>query len=276
MIEYIKHNLVEVSAFVLIAAFFLVAFLYLKDKRNRYKVRFYFNYLLYKLGIRKKISSSYISNIHVRECYEPLVDLVKHPKIFLNDATLEHPVLLRKSVAMKLSKVADSLPEGVYLKVYSAFCSRIAVYNIWKQEEERLTKENPHMNRGELLNLVNSKVSSPTVNMGGHDTGAAVSVALCDVNRNDFDFGTKIREKIQNVSLTKEQKENRKMLKKFMKSQRFVNDPTRWWHFSYRDKSWSAYKGKRRGAVYGAVEKEFENVGYVCVVKTEIKSVNIK
>ena len=276
MINYIKYNLVEVSVFVLIAVIMLVLFLYLKNKRNRYKVRFNFNYLLYKLGIKKKISSSYIANIHVRECYEPLVDLVKHPKIFLNDETLEHPVLLRKSVAMKLYKVADSLPEGVYLKVYSAFRSRIAVYNIWKQEEERMTKENPHMNRGELLNLVNSKVSSPNANMGGHDTGAAVSVALCDANCNDFDFGTKIREKHQKVSLTKEQKENRKMLKKFMKSQKFVNDPKRWWRFSYGDKSWAAYNGRRDIAIYGAVEKEFENMGYVSVVKTEIKSVNIK
>lgn len=275
MIEYIKHNLVEVSVCILLVSFLVVVLLYLRNKRNRYKVKFYLNYLSYKLGIKERISKIYISNIHARECYEPLVDLVKHPKIFLNDATLEHPVLLRKSVAMKLYKVADKLPEGVYLKVYSAFRSRIAIYNIWKQEEERITKENPHMNRGELLNLVNSKVSSPKVNMGGHDTGAAVDISLCDVECNDLDFGTKVHE-THNESLTKEQKANRKMLKKFMKSQKFVNDPTRWWHFSYGDKSWSAYNGKRNGAIYGAVEKEFENIGYVSVIKTEIKSVNIK
>lgn len=276
MIEYIKYNLVEVSVFVLLVSFLLMVLLYLRNKRNRYKVKFCFNYLSYKWGLRERMSKTYILNIHVRECYEPLVDLVKHPKIFLNDDTLEHPVLLRKSVAMKLYKVADSLPDDVYLKVYSAFCSRIAIYNIWKQEEEKLTRENPQMNRAELLNLVNSRVSSPKVNMGGHDTGAVVDIALCDINRNDFDFGTKINETHKSVSLTKEQKENRKMLKKFMKSQKFVNDPTRWWHFSYGDKSWSAYNGKRNGAIYGAVEKEFENIGYVSVIKTEIKSVNIK
>ena len=275
MIEYIKHNLIEVSVCILLVSFLVVALLYLRNKRNRYKVKFYLNYLSYKLGIRERISKIYISNIHVRECYEPLVDLVKHPKIFLNDATLEHPVLLRKSVAMKLYKVADKLPEGVCLKVYSAFRSRIAIYNIWKQEEERMTKENPQMNRAELLNLVNSKVSSPKANMGGHDTGAAVDIVLCDVERNDLDFGTKVHE-THNGSLTKEQKANRKMLKKFMKSQKFVNDPTKWCHFSYGDKSWSAYNGKRNGAIYGAVEKEFENIGYVSVIKTEIKSVNIK
>ena len=117
------------------------------------------------------------------------MELVKHPKIFYNNDTLEHPILLRKAVAMKLYKVADRLPEGVYLKVYSAFRSRISVYNVWKQEEERMTKENPQMNRGELLKHVNSKVASPNANMGGHDTGAAVDLALCDSNQNDFDFG---------------------------------------------------------------------------------------
>lgn len=276
MIEYIKYNLVETSVLMSIVLFILLLTLYLRKKRNRYKVKFYFNYLLYKLGIREKMSKTYISGIHVRECYEPLVDIVKHPKIFLNEDTLEHPVLLRKSVAMKLYKVADRLPEDVYLKVYSAFRSRIAIYNIWKQEEERMTREKPQISRAELLNLVNTRVPSPNTNMGSHDTGAAVDIALCDINRNDFDFGTKINEKHKSVSLTKEQKDNRKMLKKFMKSQKFVNDPTRWWHFSYGDKSWSAYNGKRNGAIYGAVEKEFENIGYVSVIKTEIKSVNIK
>ena len=276
MIEYIKHHLVDTAVLVVAVSFLLALALFLRKKRNRYRVRFYFSFLMYKLGIKKRISRTHISGIHVRECYEPLVELVKHPKIFYNNDTLEHPILLRKAVAMKLYKVADRLPEGVYLKVYSAFRSRISVYNVWKQEEERMTKENPQMNRGELLKLVNSKVASPNANMGGHDTGAAVDLALCDSNQNDFDFGTKINDKNKNHHLTSEQKNNLKMLRKVMKSQNFVGNPDRGWHFSYGDKTWSAYKGKRNAEIYGAVEKEFENMGYVSVIKTELKSVNIK
>ena len=276
MIEYIKHHLVDTAVWVFAVSFLLVLILFLRKKRNRYRVRFYFSFLLYKLGINKRISRTHISRIHVRECYEPLVELVKHPKIFYNNDTLEHPVLLRKAVAMKLYKVADRLPDGVYLKVYSAFRSRISVYNVWKQEEERLTRENPQMNRGELLKLVNSRVASPSANMHGHDTGAAVDVALCDSNQNDFDFGTKINDKNKNHNLNSEQKNNLKMLRKMMKSQKFVGNTDRWWHFSYGDKTWSAYKGKRNAAIYGAVEKDFENMGYVSVIKTELKSVNIK
>lgn len=276
MVNYIKYHLVETATLVLVVSFLLVVILFLRKKKNRYKVKFYFSYLLYKIGIKKRISNTHISRIHVRECYESLVDVVKHPKIFLNDDTLEHPVLLRKTVAMKLYKVADSLPDGVYLKIYSAFRSRIPVYNAWKQEEERLTRENPQMSRGELLKLVNSRVASPNANMGGHNTGAAVDVTLCDQNGNDLDLGTKIYDKNTNVVLTKEQQENRNMLIKHMRSHKFIGDSIRWWHYSYGDKSWSAYKGRRNGAIYGSIDKEFENMGYVSVIKTEIKSVNIK
>ncbi len=276
MIEYLKYNLSEVLMYVLLLAVIIVLAYYLKDKTNRYNIRFYFNYLLYKLHITKRMSRIYISRVQTKECNEPLVDIVKHPKILHNDATLEHPILLRKTVARKLYKVADSLPDGVCLKIYSAFRSRIMIYNVWKQEEERLTKENPNMNRAELLELVNVKVPSPKANMGGHDTGASVDVSLCDADGNDFDFGTKIKEKHKKVHLNEEQKKNRKMLKCYMTAQKFVNIPGQWWHFSYGDKIWSAYKGKRNGAFYGAVEKEFENIGYVSVIKTEIKSVNIK
>jgi hypothetical protein len=72
------------------------------------------------------------------DCNESLIELVKHPKILYNEATLEFPVLLRKTVAKKIYKVADSLPEGVFLKIYEATRSRILIYNEWKNEEERL------------------------------------------------------------------------------------------------------------------------------------------
>lgn len=276
MIEYIKYNYVKVLIILLVLSLIIFVLYCLKDKRNRHRLGFYINYLSYKLGLSKRISRSFIAGVHTKESNEPLVDLVKHPKIFHNDETLEHPVLLRKTVAMKLYKVADSLPEGVYLKIYSAFRSRIDLYKAWKSEEEILMKENPTMSRAELINLVNAKVSSPNVSMGGHDTGAAIDLALCDSDGNDFDFGTKIKEKHKKIHLTDEQKKNRRMLKCYMMSNNFVNIPSQWWHFSYGDKVWSAYKGKRNGAFYGAAEKEFENMGYIRVIKTEIKSVNIK
>lgn len=53
--------------------------------------------------------------------------------------------------------------------------------------------------------------------------------------------------------LTKEQKDNRKVLCKAMQRAGFVNYPLEWWHFSYGDKMWAAYSGKRY-AIYSIVQ----------------------
>ena len=276
MIEYIKYNLGELLIWALVIFLVVMLFVYLRKKNNRRIIGFYLNYLLYKLGLKKRISSANVALVRVKDCNESLVQLVKHPKIFVNDDTVETPVLLRKRVAKKLYKIADGLPEGVYIKIYRAYRSRIALYEAWKNEEERVMKENPQMYRAELLRFVNNNVSDPNASMGGHDTGAAIDLALCDIDGNDFDFGTKYHSHHRNYNLTKEHKSNRKMLKNIMKSQKFVNNPDQWWHFSYGDKAWAAYKGKRKSAFYGSAEKEFENMGFVRVIRTEMKTIDNK
>ena len=215
------------------------------------------------------------------ESYEPLVDVINHPKIIYDEKTIERPLLLRKNVLVKIHKVADKLPDGVYLKIYSAYRSRIEVYEKWKAIVDELTKENPQMGRAQILSLAKFKAPNPK-SLGGHETGGAIDVALCDANGEELDFGTYYHEssaanKTHSKLITKEQRYNRKMLLKLMKSQNFVNNPYQWWHFSYGDNVWAAYKGKRvGGAIYDAAEKEFENVGYVRIVQTVITSHNPK
>lgn len=276
MVEYITYHYWELFMYALIVASVVAIIYFLNVKRNRYKVAFYFSYIFYKLGLIRRISSKYMSIVHVKECNEPLVELIKHPKIILNNDTIEEPVLLRKGVAIRIYNVADSLPDNQYLKLYSAFRSRVKLYEVWKKEVEKVTADNPGLGKAELLTLVNSNVVNPNQNMAGHDTGAAVDVAICDKDGNDIDFGSKYHERYNSKNLTQEQKENRKMLRKIMKSQKFVNNPNQWWHFSYGDRSWATYKGKRMGAIYASAEKEFERIGFVRVVKTETKTPNIK
>lgn len=279
--SYIKYHLEEIVILAALIAVLYLLFYILKSKRRRRKVGFYLSFIFYKLGFIKRMSKKNIGMVHVHESYEPLVDLVPHPKIIINNETVEHPVLLRKNVALRLYKIADKLPENIYLKIYSTYRSRIALYNKWVEEVEKMEKENPNMGRAELLSLVKFKATSPNTNMGGHDTGAAIDLALCDKNGKELDFGTSYYEKNLGsksvVELTDEQKKNQKYIKKLMKTENFVQQPSQWWHYSYGDRYWAVYKGKRnRGAIYGSVEKEFENVGYVAVVKTQLSSVNIK
>lgn len=276
MADFIRYNLVEILLSILGLTIIFLLIYFLRSKKVRHKIGFYINFIMYKMGMKKNISSKYISSIHVKESYEHLVELVNHPKIIINKDTIESPTLLRKQVVKKLYKVADKLPDNQYLKIYSAYRSRIALYDVWKEELDKLNAENPEMGRAELLMNVNGVVNNPADSMGGHDTGGAVDLSICDVNGNDMDFGTKYHEKYVNADLTSEQLANRKYLVKLMNSQDFVNHPGQWWHFSYGDKKWAAYKGKRLGAIYASAEKEFENMGYVRVIKTDLSHINTK
>lgn len=273
--NYIRFHKEEVILAAIIFAVLCLLFYILRSKKRRLKFSFYFNFVLCKLGLKKRMSRKNIGVVRLKESYEPLVELVRHPKIIINSSTVEEPVLLRKKVALRLCKVADNLPENLYIKIYSAYRSRIKLYEIWKVELEKMERENPNLGRAELLLRLKHKVTSPNANMGNHDTGAAIDLALCDANGNELDFGTKYHDRNAHlVTLTKEQKNNQKYIQKVMKSQDFVQQPGQWWHYSYGDRYWAAYKGKRSGAFYGPAEKEFENMGYEAVIKKQYSSLN--
>ena len=89
MVEYITYHYWELFMYALIVASVVAIIYFLNVKRNRYKVAFYFSYIFYKLGLIRRISSKYMSIVHVKECNEPLVELIKHPKIILNNDTYE-------------------------------------------------------------------------------------------------------------------------------------------------------------------------------------------
>lgn len=276
MIDYVKYNFEEILFITVCLIILAFLFSVLRTKKSRHRIGYYLNFIVYKLGLRRHISRRYISRIHVNENYEHLVELAKHPKIIIDEGTVEMPVLLRKRVAMKIYKVADKLPANRCLKIYSAFRSRILLYEKWNEEINRVQSDNLEVGRAELLSIVNAKVNNPHGSMGGHDSGGAVDLSICDNNGIDIDFGSKYHERYNKADLTKEQNENRKYLLRMMKSQGFVNHPDQWWHFSYGDRMWAAYKGKRMGGIYGSAEKEFENMGYVRIIKTDITSVNVK
>lgn len=273
--DFIRYNYVEIFVAMLVFAAIVATYLIIKSKRAKYIIAYSWNLLLYKFGFKKTISQKYITRIHVKECYEHLEELVNHHKIIIDKNTVESPVLLRKTVANKLYRIADNLADNEYIKIYRAYSSRLALTEKWNEEFNKMQSENSNIGKAQMLSILNKKYTNPDKSMGGHDTGAALDVALCDKNGNDLDFGSKYREKASKHS-NEEQKKNRLHLVKIMKAQGFVNNPTQWWHFSYGDKTWALYKGKRYGAIYDSAEKQFENMGYVRIVKTDISSANIK
>ena len=234
---------------------------YFKSKRRRRHFRFHWHHFTYAIGLRKIMSRKYVGKVHVHECFEPLVDFLPHKHIIFNKETLEEPNLIRKKVLFKLYKIADSLPEGVNLKIYKTFRSRTKMNDIFEDAIAKITAENPEIGRHEAMKLAKFKTDDPKGSLGGHETGGAVDVALCDNEGNDHNYGTKFHEYndftfTHSSHITPEQKQNRKKLVKLMKRQGFVNFPGEWWHFSYGDRMWAAYKGKRNGGIYGSAETE--------------------
>ncbi|HJH61569.1 MAG TPA: D-alanyl-D-alanine carboxypeptidase family protein [Bacteroidetes bacterium] len=266
---FLSWKLLFAFVFLMVIVFFIW---YLSSSKRRRHLYFYFNYFIYKLGFRPFISRKQISRVHVNEDYTPLVELIPHPRIIYNDETMEKPYLLRKSVAKRLFSVADNLPDGLSLKVYSTFRSKEKQNILWKETVNEIRKENPNLGTAEIINMAQYKTNDPKHTMGGHETGAAVDVALCTSNGEDLDFGTSYHErnsltKTFSKNIKKEQFDNRKLLIKLMAKEGFINFPGEWWHFSYGDRVWSAYKGKRNGAIFDTAEKELDGV-YSFVVKT--------
>ena len=218
---------------------------YFKSKRRRRHFRFHWHHFTYVIGLRKIMSRRYVGKVHVHENFDPLVDFLPHRHIIFNEETLEDPNLIRKQVLFKLYRIADKLPEGVNLKIYKTFRSRIKMSGNFEEVISEITAENPEIGRHEAMKLAKFKTDDPKGSMGGHETGGAVDVALCDNNGVDFNYGTRFHEYNDSTftyssHITKEQRKNRKQLVKLMKRQGFVNFPGEWWHFSYGDRMWAA------------------------------------
>lgn len=228
------------------------------------------------MGLRRFISRHYISKVHVHECFDPLVDFLPHRHIIFNNETLEEPILIRKKVLFKIYNIADSLPEGLNIKIYKVFRSRIKMNDAFEGVIAEITAHNPGIGRHEAMKLAKFKTDDPKGSIGGHETGGAVDVALCDDNGVDLDYGTKFHEYNDstftfNSHITNAQRKNRKDLIKIMKKQGFVNFPGEWWHFSYGDRMWAAYRGKRNGGIYGSAETEMGgHYGFTIPVKRTI------
>lgn len=249
---------------------------FFKSKRRRRHMRFHWHHFTYAIGLRRVMSRHYVSKVHVHECFDPLVDFLPHKHIIFNTETLEEPNLIRKEVLFKLYRIADNLPKGVNLKIYNTFRSRIKMSEAFEAVIAQITAEDPTIGRHEAMKLAKYKTADPKGSIGGHETGGAVDLALCDDNGKDLDFGTKFHEFndatfTYNSHITKEQRKNRKKLVKMMKKQGFVNFPAEWWHFSYGDRMWAAYKGKRNGGIYGSAETEMGgHYGFTIPVKRTI------
>lgn len=262
-ILWLKSHIIHFIIIVLLIVLLVCFLRYISSKRRRSHLMFHIHHLTYKLGFRRTMSRRWVGRTHVHECYDPLVDFLPHKHIIFNDETIEQPNLIRKKVLFKLYKIADRLPDGVNLLILQTYRSKSMMNEKWEQVINEITAENPEIGRHEAIKLAKFKAEDPKNSIGGHTTGGAIDVALCNDNGVMFDFGTRFHEYstatwTKSRHITKAQAKNRRTLVRVMRRQGFINFPAEWWHFSYGDRTWAAYKGKRHGGIYGAAEVEMD------------------
>ena len=141
---------------------------------------------------------------------------------------------LQKDVAHRLSRCQDflsSIDTTLHLLVYDALRPVSVQWKMW-----RALDSIPPARRGFY-------VSNPR-NKSVHNYGAAVDLTICDSNGTPLDMGaefddfneiaypSKESQFLASGQLTKQQVENRKLLRKVMRTEGFRNLPTEWWHFN--------------------------------------------
>lgn len=216
-------------------------------------IRVIYNYILVRLGLRQVLPIDYIRSVKVQECSEPLVVLKTKQTIFCDE---KQSLVARRSVVEKLERIADRLKNdhGVYIRIFELYRSAEKQQSLRNRHIQILQQEKPHLSTEQIETNVNKRVSAIG---GGHQTGGAVDLSLCDSNGNMLDMGT-CYEEFSAITPTYSRelppiaKKNREILLTYMKQEGFVNYPNEWWHFSYGDKMWAAYSN-RRYAIYDII-----------------------
>lgn len=218
----------------------------------------YIRYLAYKFGISVSIPAKVVNMVPIKECGEPLVDLRRSP-VLLFDPILDdkQEVLARKSVCSMLEKASYRLPENHHLKIHSAYRPRSEQMRLWNRKCQEMRELFPDLSEEEIYICTQRVVADPRVGFGGHQTGGAIDLTLCDDNGIDYNMGCRISDN-GNITIThskaisEEVYSNRMLLLSVLTNVGFVNYPKEWWHFCYGDRMWAVYKNKKN-ALYGEV-----------------------
>ncbi|MDH4474048.1 MAG: M15 family metallopeptidase [Fluviicola sp.] len=143
-------------------------------------------------------------------------------------------VYLQRDVAQRIAKCQElltSIDSNLHLLVYDGVRPLAVQWEMW-----RALDTIPVAQRVKF-------VSNPR-NGSVHNYGAAVDLTICGANRKPLDMGAGYDDSRQiaypsleaqflaSGELTKKQLANRQLLRKIMRSQRFINIPSEWWHFN--------------------------------------------
>ena len=207
--------------------------------------------ILWRLGLRKTIPGAIINAVQINENNEELVDIRSDTQLyFSSELQARSAVYLRKTVYEKIKAAAQNLPPNCFFKIYSAFRPQQEQLQLWQENYQKIKAQNPALPEAELVLKTRAVCADPRFGFGGHQTGGAVDLTLCDAQGQEHDMGTAYLENSPKIpthtkGLTKTQQANRALLKNTLEKAGFKNYPHEWWHFCYGDRMWAAYAGKK-------------------------------
>jgi D-alanyl-D-alanine dipeptidase len=197
---------------------------------------------------------------------EPLVTITPVPELSIVLDDLELP-LARQDAWRRLQEAARILKgknKEYGLRVWYAYRSLGVQKHFFELQKEALKKQHPDMNEADLLDQVHMFVAVPDV--AGHPTGGAFDLTVTrngeklDMGCEYPDFNSPVLHTFAD-GLTAEQKANRMLLREAMLGAGFCPFNGEWWHFSYGDREWAKFYGKKNG-IYSQVEAPKELVDH--------------
>jgi zinc D-Ala-D-Ala dipeptidase len=209
-----------------------------------------------------------VFSVPVAECGEPFVDLRGVHRRIAVDGTRRQAAglspyycFVRRGVATRLSRAADSLPDDLVFLVKDAYRPAARQQEFFTYTVNQYRALFPDLDE-EALFLKASAFVAP-LETAPHPTGAAVDLTLATADGMRLDMGSEMdadpeiqgnRTHFAWPDCTATQRHNRDLLSGVLLPAGLVNYPTEWWHWSYGDKYWGLLTGNP--AAYSAVNEE--------------------
>ena len=213
-----------IKKITLIFALFLLVFILTSEKNKSTELK------KVRKGFEKLLDiQSLDSSIRVDLKYATTDNFMKKRLYFDIDKAYLQKVIAQRFI--KCNTYLKTLHPNYSLLVYDAARPRSIQQAMWDALDSIPVKER-------------TKFVSNPANGSVHNYAAAVDLTICDKYGNVLDMGagyddirliaypSKEVYYLKKGLLTKKQVENRKLLRKVMTSQGFINIPTEWWHFN--------------------------------------------
>ncbi|MDL2295381.1 D-alanyl-D-alanine carboxypeptidase family protein [Lachnospiraceae bacterium OttesenSCG-928-E19] len=151
--------------------------------------------------------------------------------------------------------MADALPDGYKLCFNYGFRPLALQWCLWLSSVDNKRKNNPNLSDEQIKSLARKTCACPEDGFGPHQTGGAVDLTIVGPDEQQLDMGTpfsdhSIYSTTKYNDISDVAKSNRRMLLDAMESSGFVNYPREWWHYSYGDRAWVAYR-RKKCAIFG-------------------------